>query len=406
MPPPQPQRHQPMKLKDVFGEDGVFSDRLLMAARDEKWICGDYVIHDEAVQPASIDLRLGDVAYRLRCSFVLVGDSVESKLKNLTDAELNLRDEEGAVLESGRPYLIPLREELALPDGIRARTNPKSSTGRLDVFTRVITDHCSRFDDIRDGYEGRLYLEVVPLSFTVKVKAGLSLNQLRLVTGEPRLSDDELRQHHLQAPLLYMAGKAVDDLPVANGIFLSLALEEAEGRLAGWSARRFAPLIDMGRVNHYDPTRYWQPVVAEPEGGTILEPGAFYLLMSGESVSVPPTLAAEMTAYDPTSGELRTHYAGFFDPGFGFGGDGLRGSRAALEVRAHDVPFLVEDRQRVCKLTFERMLEAPSRLYGSGIGSNYQAQEHALGKHFHVPEQLPLPRPDADDADEQRLFFP
>lgn len=375
-----------MELDEVFGRDGVFSDRLLMAARDRRWIGGEYVIHDEAVQPASIDLRLGDVAYRLRCSFLPGDETVESKLKALTDAELDLRHDEGAVLESGRPYLIPLREELALPAGVRARTNPKSSTGRLDVFTRVITDRCPHFDDIPDGYHGRMWLEVVPLSFTVKVRSGLSLNQLRLAVGDPRLTDDDLRQHHERDPLLYRGDTAVDHLPTGNGIFLSLALDDGDHGPVGFSARRFAPIIDMGLVSHYEPDQYWQPVVSEPPGGTILEPGAFYLLMSDESVSVPPTLAAEMTAYDPTSGELRTHYAGFFDPGFGYRNPRGNGSRAALEVRAHDVPFLVEHRQRVCKLTYERMLEPPARLYGTDIGSNYQGQQQALGKHFQAPQ--------------------
>jgi dCTP deaminase len=367
------------------GANGVLPSQLLHQAVAAGYVHGgDFTIPEPSVQPASIDLRLGEVAYRIRCSFLPGTDTVERKVKDYVIDELDLR-RDGAVLETNRPYLIPLIESVALPPDIRGRTNPKSSTGRLDVFTRVITDESDRFDEIAPGHTGRLYLEVVPLSYTVRVRQGLALNQLRLIAGKASLDDDELHELHAESPILLRQGEPVADrdLATADGLFLSLDLQgDAEGRV-GYRAKEYAPLLDVGEIDAYQPDDYWEPVRREDGDRIVLAPGRFYLLLSDESVTVPPGLAAEMTAYDPTSGELRTHYAGFFDPGFGYdAGGALRGSRAALEVRAHDVPFMIEHRQRVCKLTFERMLAAPDKLYGASIGSNYQGQEGTLGKHF------------------------
>lgn len=373
------------------GANGVLPSQLLHDAIAAGYIDGgDFKIPEAAVQPASVDLRLGDMAYRIRCSFLPDRHSVEHKVKDYIVDELDLRD--GAVLETNRPYLIPLVEQLDLPDDIRGRTNPKSSTGRLDVFTRVITDESYRFDEIAAGYRGRLYLEVVPLSFTIRVHQGLALNQLRLVAGRAALSDEELHDLHHRSPLLFRRGEPVPDrdFATANGLFLSLDLRGDPTGRVGYRAREHARLLEMHRVDAYDPEEFWEAVHRESGDRIVLDPGRFYLLLSDESVCIPPDLAAEMTAYDPTSGELRTHYAGFFDPGFGYdAGDALHGSRAALEVRAHDVPFMIEHRQRVCKLTFERMVAAPAKLYGAGIGSSYQGQEETLGKHF---RRGPAPR--------------
>jgi dCTP deaminase len=370
------------------GANGVLPSQLLHQAVAAGYVHGgDFTIPEASVQPASIDLRLGEVAYRIRCSFLPGTDTVSRKVKDYVIDELDLR-REGAVLETNRPYLIPLIESVALPPEIRGRTNPKSSTGRLDVFTRVITDESDRFDEIAPGYTGGLYLEVVPLSYTVRVRQGLALNQLRLIAGKASLDDDELHELHAKEPILLRHGDPVADrdLATADGLFLSLDLQgDAEGRV-GYRAKEYAPLLDVGEVDTYQPEDYWEPVRREDGDRIVLAPGRFYLLLSDESVTVPPGLAAEMTAYDPTSGELRTHYAGFFDPGFGYDATGaLRGSRAALEVRAHDVPFMIEHRQRVCKLTFEHMLAPPDKLYGASIGSNYQGQEGTLGKHFKRP---------------------
>jgi len=347
-------------------------------------------IPDDRVQPASLDLRLGPRAFRLRCSFLPGAETVERKMRPLIIDELDLRG--GAVLEPNRPYLIPLAERLALPEGLRAKTNPKSSTGRLDVFTRVVTDGSYRFDEIADGYRGPLYLEVVPLSFAVQVEAGLSLNQLRIVVGRAPLTDAELLAEHHASPLLFRNGQPVSagDLSLAEGLFLSLDLRGDKRGNVGFRAKLNTPGLDMSAIGCHRVDDYWERVTSEERARIVLDPERFYLLLSEESVRVPPTLAAEMTAFDPTSGELRTHYAGFFDPGFGYSRDGqLLGSRAALEVRAHDVPFMIEQGQGVCKLTFERMLAEPDELYGDDVGSNYQGQVQTLSKHFRTERGTP-----------------
>ena len=338
------------------------------------------------VQPASLDLRLGPVAYPLRCSFLPGRDTVGKRMEDLVMGEVDLRG--GGALETGRPYLIPLQERLRLLPGMRAKANPKSSTGRADVFTRVITDRSYRFDEIAPGYEGGLYLEVVPLSFRIRVQENVSLNQLRVSVGRASLRDEELVQAHAATPLLYEHDQpvAVGDLAVSNGLFLGVNLRGDRSRGIGYRAQGTAPLLDMTRSRSAGVDAYWERIRPALPNRVILERKRFYLLMSNEAVRIPPHLAAEMTAYDPTSGELRTHYAGFFDPGFGYDRAGeFHGSTAALEVRAHDVDFMIEHGQRVCKLTFERMVEEPSLLYGETIGSNYQRQTETLGKHFQLP---------------------
>src|SRR5947209_1947541 len=366
---------------------GVLPDVHIRKAVDAGHISADpYRIANASIQPASLDLTLGRRAYRLRCSFLSDAQTVEEKLAEHAMGEIDLRDE-GGILERNRPYLIPLRERLALPPGTRAKANPKSSTGRLDIFTRVVTDRSYRFDEVADGYDGQLFLEVFSRSFTVRVREGLSLNQLRLVVGDgdPGVPDDDIRRLHGAEPLLFLGGEPVppDDISVSDGLFLSLDLQKGPSGVVGYRAKKNSQLLDLSQVEHYDPELFWEPLVPERECRLILEPEEFYLLLSAEAVSVPPRYAAEMTAYDPTSGELRTHYAGFFDPGFGYDPSRrLKGSRATLEVRAHDVPFMVEHRQRVCKLTFDTMLEPPDVLYGEGIGSHYQSQQVTLSKHF------------------------
>ncbi|MFL5712835.1 MAG: 2'-deoxycytidine 5'-triphosphate deaminase [Chloroflexota bacterium] len=346
-------------------------------------------IPDRNIQPASLDLTLGDVAYRLRCSFLPGTSPVRDKLREYGMGELDLT-EDGAVLEQNRPYLIPLRERLRLPAGIRGRTNPRSSTGRLDVFTRVITDEGGHFDEVRDGYEGELFLEVVPMSFTVKVRSGITLNQLRLMSGVARLSDTELLELSERDPIIYPGASSGpgDRAVVSDGLFLSVDL--AGRSFVGYRAKKSTGLLDLDLKNAYEVGDYWERV--EPTSGKlILGAGEFYLLVSRERVRIPPEYAAEMAAYDPTSGELRTHYAGFFDPGFGDVSDGPPGTPAVLEVRAHDVPFSLEHGQRLCKLTFERMAARPDELYGEGIGSRYQRQGLALGRQFRA-DRMGVPR--------------
>jgi dCTP deaminase len=364
---------------------GVLPSQHLRAAIAQEWmVAGPWRIPSESVQPASVDLRLGEHAWALRCSFLPDSDStVEEKIEDLAFEQVDLRD--GATLERDRPYLVPLIEELRLPGHIRAKANPKSSTGRLDVFTRVLTDRNHRFDEIAAGYHGKLYLEVVPRTFAIRVRTGLALNQVRLMSADAQLSDEELLALHASCPLLYLDSTPLggSELSIANGLFLSLDASGPETATVGYRAKKNSLPIDLTRVGALRWEDYWEPVHPESGGRIVLEPEVFYLLLSSEGVSIPPAYAAEMLAYDPTAGELRTHYAGFFDPGFGFSRDrSACGSRAALEVRARDVPFMVEHGQPVCKLAFERMAGEPDVLYGEDVGSNYQGQQTMLSKHF------------------------
>jgi dCTP deaminase len=366
-------------------ERGVLPSQRLREAISKEWmLAGDWRIPEKAVQPASVDLRLGEHAWALRCSFLPDSrSSVEEKVKDLAFERIDLRD--GATLERDRPYLVPLIERLRLPERLRAKANPKSSTGRLDVFTRVLTDRNHRFDEIAAGYHGSLYLEVVPRTFAIRVRTGLALNQVRLIVGEPRLADAQLLELHERSPLLYLDSDpiAAPELSLADGLFLSLDVSGPADSVVGYRAKKNSLPIDLSQVGALRWQEYWEPVHPEQGGRIVLEPEIFYLLLSAEGVSVPPCYAAEMLAYDPTAGELRTHYAGFFDPGFGYSrAHDAHGARAALEVRARDVSFMVEHRQPVSKLAFERMAEEPDVLYGSEVGSSYQNQQTMLSKHF------------------------
>jgi len=370
---------------------GVFPSQMIAEAIKRGWIAsGEGELPAQSIQPASLDLRLGDVAYRLRCSFLPDDEPVESALRRYEMGRIDLAGGAGGILEQNRPYLVPLVEQLDLPPDVSAKANPKSSTGRLDIFTRVITDNSFMFDEVRRGYRGRLYLEIVPRTFTIRLHPGLSLNQLRLMRGHTGLADDEIRHLHAATPLLYRNGVALtaDQIAVSNGLFMGLHLgREAGQEVIGYRAKENSELIDLGKTDHYAVRAFWEEVLSEGSkhgARIVLHPEKFYLLLSEDSVAIPPEYAAEMTAYDPTSGELRTHYAGFFDPGFGYDPEisAFTGSRAALEVRAHDVPFAVEHGQNICKLSFERMIEPPDRLYGYALDSNYQGQEVALSKHF------------------------
>lgn len=387
-------------------EPGVFPSQMIAAAIKDEWVTASdgTSIPDENIQPASLDLRLGTVAYRLRCSFLPDNEPVEEALRRYKIEQIKPRADGKWTLEQNRPYLIPLVEQLALPEGVRAKANPKSSTGRLDVFTRVITDNGYMFDEIAVGYHGPLYLEVVPRTFTIRVQRGLSLNQLRLISGHVALDDRQIRELHRQTPLLYRNGKPLDndEVAISNGLFMGLDLgRPGGGDLVGYSAKADSRDLDLSMIDHYKARDFWDEVRSEGSGHgarIVLRPEKFYLLLSQDSLKIPPDYAAEMTAYDPTSGELRTHYAGFFDPGFGYDerNPDYAGSRAALEVRAHDVPFAVEHGQKICKLSFDKMIEPPDRLYGNNLNSNYQGQYIALSKHFKKERQWPR-----DEREEQ-----
>ena len=353
---------------------GVCPDHQIRAMLDDGAIRAGAPVLEEQVQPASLDLRLGNVAYRIRASFLAGRDrSVAARLDEFEMHRIDLTD--GAVLEKGCVYLVPLAEALALPPEMSAVANAKSSTGRLDLLTRVITDGGTEFDRIAPGYSGPLYAEICPRSFSVLVRPGMRLNQIRFRRGQAVLSDDALRALHAETPLV--DGAAV----IEHGLGFSVDLRPKGSNLVGYRAKPHTGVIDLDRIGGYDPAEFWEEIRTAEEH-IILDPGAFYILVSREAVHIPPDYAAEMAPYLAMVGEFRVHYAGFFDPGFGHAGAGGAGARGVLEVRCHEAPFVLEHGQVVGRLVYERMSTRPERLYGAGIASNYQGQGLKLSKHF------------------------
>jgi dCTP deaminase len=345
-------------------------------------VTGNRPITEEQIQPASLDLRLGDIAHRVRASFLPGPNStVEDKIKELRMTRVDLTS--AAVFEKDCPYIVPLLEEVRLSDDISGKANPKSTTGRLDIFTRLITDHGVEFDRVPAGYQGKLYAEVVSRTFTVGVRAGMRLSQLRFVQGKRVYGDRTIRKLDQEEPLVYMDEDSPGKALLHRGLRITVNLEASEkGEVIAYKARRNAPVIELDRINHYAPDEFWEPLFQNAGKDLILHAGEFYILASRERVRVPPEFAAEMVPFDPSDGEFRIHYAGFFDPGFGYGTSDIKGTRAVLEVRAHEVPFLIEHGQFVGRLNYMPLLSKPDKIYGVQIGSSYQQQALALSKQF------------------------
>lgn len=356
---------------------GVRSDRQI----DQMVQRGEITLHSPLaqgqVQPASLDLRLGAVAYRVRASFLAGrGKTISERLPEFEMHQMDLGD--GAVLEKGCVYLVPLQESLSLPPDVTAVANAKSSTGRLDLLTRTITDGGTEFDHVPAGYTGPLYAEICPRSFSVLVRPGMRLNQIRFREGRATLSDADLMALHASTPLV--DGEAV----IQDGLGFSVDLRPEGTDLVGYRAKPHTGVIDLDRIGGYEPSDFWEDVRSD-KGRIILDPGAFYILVSREAVHIPPEFAAEMAPYLAMVGEFRVHYAGFFDPGFGHAAAGGSGARGVLEVRCHEAPFVLEHGQIVGRLVYERMAAPPGQLYGAGIASNYQGQGLKLSKHFRAP---------------------
>ncbi|HEY7617134.1 MAG TPA: 2'-deoxycytidine 5'-triphosphate deaminase [Terriglobales bacterium] len=361
---------------------GVFPSQRIQEFIASGRIASAAPVEPKQIQPASLDLRLGPIAYRVRASF-LPGRfaTVEEKIRELGMTEMELAG--GAVFERRCVYIVPLQEEWFLPEDVSGKANPKSTTGRLDLFTRLITDFGTEFERVAPGYKGRLYAEVVPRTFSVRVQQGMSLNQVRFIRGNPAplREDFTLGKRHEQDPLAFAADDRPADSEFDRGLLISIDLAGGDGsEIVGFRAKSHAPLIDLALVNHYDPDEFWEPIHSTRK--IILNPDDFYILVSKEKVRVPPDLAAEMVAYDPSVGEFRIHYAGFFDPGFGHDVAEGKGTNAVLEVRSHEVPFVIEDGQVVGRLVYERLTEPPEKIYGPKIGSSYQSQGLSLSKQF------------------------
>ncbi|MEL7150957.1 MAG: 2'-deoxycytidine 5'-triphosphate deaminase [Pseudomonadota bacterium] len=354
---------------------GVLPDTAIGELIERGQVASDAGWADGQLQPASLDLRLGDRAYRVRASFLAGrGRTVADRLDDFTMHEIDLTG--GAVLEKGCVYVVPLLEHLNLPQNLSGAASAKSSIGRLDLLTRIITDYGTEFDRVPQGYRGPLYVEICPQSFSVIAQTGQLLNQIIFRDGHTVISDEELRALHKATPIV-----SEDDAVISGGLGFSVDLRPKDSTLVGYRAKPHTGVIDLSKLAHYDPAEYWEEVRTDA-GWIILDPGAFYILVSREAIVIPPMYAAEMAPYIAMVGEFRVHYAGFFDPGFGWAEAGGTGSRGVLEVRCHEAPFVLEHGQVVGRLVYENMAARPSALYGQEIASNYQGQGLKLSKHF------------------------
>ncbi len=361
----------------VRRQSGILPDSDIRTLFDDKKILSEKPLDEDQVQPASLDLRLGKIAFRVRASFLPGKNNlVSDKLDRLMLHAIDLSD--GAVLETGCVYVVPLLESLDLPDNVSASANPKSSTGRLDIFTRVIANNTQQFDMVPKGYKGPLYLEVSPRTFPIVARTGSRLSQIRFRTGDATLSGDEMLALQEQESLVAAEEPLID----GRGVAMSIDLTGDEKGLIGYRGKRHTGVVDVDKPNAHDVHEFWEPIYNHGSMDLVLDPDQFYILVSREAIHVPPHYAAEMVPFDPLVGEFRVHYAGFFDPGFGHAGAGGSGSRAVLEVRSHEVPFILEHGQVIGRLIYEHMLEKPESLYGVDLRSNYQAQGLKLSKHF------------------------
>lgn len=361
---------------------GVLPYQRIRSLLDEGAVTGE-ATEEVQLQPASLDLRLGDVAYQVSASLLpgkKAGVLEASERLHMQTLDLS----KPQILLKGCVYIVPAQESLNLPRGMMAKANPKSTTGRLDVFARLITDHADQFDRVEVGYRGPLYIEIAPKTFNVKVQAGTKLNQLRFLFRRPMQWDASRQALESEALVFSKTGEPLA-ATISRGVWLTVDLTSDSGGSIGWKARSNTPVIDFELIDHYEPSEYWEPIHANRTGDLILNPGEFYILASKERVRVPPAFAAEMVPYDPAMGEFRAHYAGFFDPGFGYGPDNPPGTRAILEVRSHDVPYLLRDGQSIARLMYEGLTDMPEKLYGQGLPSSYQDQHLGLAKQFRRP---------------------
>ncbi len=369
-----------------FNRAGIFPSQKIRDFIKKGYITANKPnISPNQIQPASLDLRLGKVAYQVRASFLPGAHSeVKSKIQGLKIKEIDLT--KSAVFDKGNVYIVPLIEELDLRPGLSAKANPKSTTGRLDIFARLITDQGVEFERVPEAYKGKLYCEVAPRTFPIRLKSGMRLNQLRFIQAKPSfdLSDPHLSKLDASERLVYLDDEdKPSEANINEGLRISVNLRgKPQSEIIGYRARKNSPVIDLQKKNHYSPEDFWEAIKAPKTGSIILNPDDFYILSSKEKVRIPPSFAAELVAYDPTIGEFRIHYAGFFDPGFGYGSSNIKGTHAVLEVRSHEVPFVIEDGQMVGRLIYEPLLEIPDKLYGIDIGSSYQSQGLALSKQF------------------------
>jgi dCTP deaminase len=363
---------------------GILPSQIIQSLIDSSRIVSPLPIDKDQIQPASMDLRLGREAFQVSASFLPGNSTIEKKINELLIRKISLDD--SAVFEPRSVFIVPLIEALRLPSDVWGKANPKSTTGRLDIFTRLITQPGQEFEYVARNYSGPLYLEVVPRTFPIRVRTGMKLNQLRFVRGNPPATDGRLAKLAEKEKLTYDDEESPIAPQIRRGLSVSVDLQGDGANIVAYKAKNTRHPIDLDKIGHYDISDFWEVIYCSPSRDITLQPGDFYILASKERISVPPTHAAEMVPFDPSMGEFRIHYAGFFDPGFGYGTEGeIPGTKAVLEVRAHELPILLEDNQLVGKLIYHKMAQSPDRVYGSSIGSSYQKQGLALSKQFKRP---------------------
>lgn len=371
---------------------GILPSQWIENALAKEIIRAERPVERGQIQPNSLDLRVSARAWRVQCSFMPGSQTVRTKLDRYRWYTVTDEPDEGMVLEPDQIYVFELEEELALPPEISARANPKSSTGRLDVFCRVVCDYAEQFDEVPAGYRGKLFLEVVPRSFPIRLRTGDSLAQIRFAAGDAEMTDDDVRAALEEEPIVVGDdGKVMTaaDLKIDRGLYLSVRMSGEEGQVIGFRARKNTPPIDLRAVGQVPVFRYWEHIAFREGDPIILEPDEFYIFSSRELVRLPPNICAEMVPFDAGSGEVRTHYAGFFDSGFGYmpGKDPAEtASAVVLEVRNRDVPFLLEHGQPLFRLVLLHNQAQPRRLYGQSLSSNYQGQRLRLSKQFRLDD--------------------
>ena len=373
-------KRSPAQARAEQNTAGILPSQAIRSLVENKRIASSFSIDDSQIQPASIDLRLGREAYQVRASFLPGKSTIAKKIHDLLIQKIDLTG--SAVLEPGSVFIVPLLESLDLPADVYGKANPKSTTGRLDIFTRLITEPGHEFELVPRGYSGSLYLEIVSRTFPIVVRSGMKLNQLRFMRGKSDVSDSMLIKLAETERLVYEDDENPLEPEIERGLSVSVDLQGTGSNIVAYKAKNHAPPLDLQNVNHYEIDDFWEVIRGPMNKGLTLNPRDFYILASWERVSVPPSYAAEMVPFDPALGEFRIHYAGFFDPGFGHGMSGIKGTKAVLEVRAHEVPFLLEDRQLVGKLIYHKMAKEPDKIYGPSIGSSYQQQGLQLSKQF------------------------
>jgi dCTP deaminase len=375
--------NNPSNTTDASRSKGILPSQYIREYVKSGIVKSEIPIDEDQIQPASIDLRLGSVAYQVSASFLPGGySSILSKIQALDIEKDKIDLTKSTVLQKGCVYIIPLQEELYLPSNVSAKANPKSTSGRLDIFVRLLTDFATGYEFIPSGYKGKLYAEVIPRTFSVIVKEGIKLNQLRFIRGGKFLSDSKLVSLDKTENIVYNHKNPLD-ANIANGLTITVTLDKKHGEdIVGFKALRNAPVIDVSKIDYYDPKLFWEPLAYNEKKCLTLFPDELYILTSNEKVRVPSPYAAEMVPYEPAMGEFRVHYAGFFDPGFGYGMDDVKGTPGVLEVRAHEAPFIIENGQMIAKLQYYSLLEIPDKIYGTSIGSSYQFQRLTLSKQF------------------------